>query len=173
VGSGKPYTERIGEKHNMLTIIKITGKEYSGHRTKIRCLVKCDCGKEKDVRIEGVVNGQQYSCGCTRKKNENSAQRKMFNNYKNGAISRGYSFDLTEEQFVSISTSNCHYCGIEPSNVQIIYGDTFVLNGIDRKDNNIGYAVDNCLPCCSICNRAKSDMPYDDFVAWIRRFKHV
>lgn len=173
MGSGKPYTERIGEKHNMLTILKITGKEDVGKRTKIRCLVRCECGQEKDVRIESVVNGKQYSCGCNRKKNENSAQRKMFNNYKNSAINRGYSFDLTEQQFVSISTSNCHYCGIEPSNSKETYGDTFVLNGIDRKNNTIGYVFDNCLPCCSICNRAKLDMPYDDFVAWTRRFKNA
>lgn len=169
--SGIPYSERVGQKYNLLTILKITGKEKSGRRTKIRCLVRCDCGIEKDVRIEGVVNSLQFSCGCTRKKSANSAQRKMFTNYKNGALNRDYEFNLTEEQFINISTEKCHYCGSEPNNEKEMYGDVFTLNGIDRKDNSIGYTVDNSLPCCTVCNRAKGVLGYQDFIAWINRVK--
>lgn len=164
-----PYEQRIGEKHNMLTILKITGKEHSGKRVKIRCLVQCECGNEKDVRIEGVVNGQQFSCGCKRKRFHNSAIRKNYNNYKNSAKDRGYYFNLTEKEFEEISSQNCHYCGSVPNREVIIGHDTFVINGIDRKDNTKGYDVENSLPCCSICNRAKSTMTYDDFISYLRR----
>ena len=153
---GIPYTQRVGEKHNMLTILKITGKEYTGKRTKIRCLVRCDCGIEKDVRIEGVVNGQQYSCGCSRKKFR-SPYRKKFTNYQNSAKDRGYSFELGESDFESIVSQNCNYCGC----------DTDV--GIDRVDNTVGYVVSNCVPCCATCNRAKGTLSYDSFVSWIER----
>jgi len=151
-----PYSERIGEKHNMLTIIAITGKENTGRHVKVRCLVECECGTRKDVRIEGIVNGQQYSCGCTRKKFE-SPYRKLYTNYKNSAFGRGYAFKLTQEQFDRIITKECHYCGTEHA------------NGIDRKINTIGYELENCLPCCMVCNRAKNSMPYEDFITWIER----
>ena len=44
----------------------------------------------------------------------------------------------------------------------------FLYNGIDRKDNNIGYIIENCVSCCGICNRMKMDMSYDDFLNHIR-----
>ena len=44
-----------------------------------------------------------------------------------------------------------------------------MYNGIDRKDNNIGYIVSNCLPCCSWCNKAKLTNKYEDFLNYIER----
>lgn len=155
---GIPYTQRVGEKHNMLTILRITGKENTGQRTKIRCLVRCECGKEKDVRIEGVVSGRQYSCGCTRKKFE-SPHRKYYTNYMNSAKNRGYAFNLSFEEFDSIISQNCHYCGSEPR------------NGVDRRDNSRGYDIDNVVPCCTTCNRGKGTMSYSEFASWIERLK--
>ena len=37
--------------------------------------------------------------------------------------------------------SNCFYCGLLNSNV---------LNGIDRKDNNLPYTYENSVSCCNI-----------------------
>ena len=28
---------------------------------------------------------------------------------------------------------------------------------IDRKDNSIGYLLENCVSCCFVCNRTKSN----------------
>lgn len=47
----------------------------------------------------------------------------------------------------------------------------FYFNGIDRVDNFKGYTLENSVPCCTICNRAKSNMLYDDFMSYIQRFK--
>ena len=44
-----------------------------------------------------------------------------------------------------------------------------MYNGIDRKDNNLGYTPKNVVPCCSVCNFAKKNMPFDAFMAWIAR----
>lgn len=36
---------------------------------------------------------------------------------------------------------------------------------IDRKNNNLGYEIENCVPCCSICNRIKSDIfTFNEFI---------
>lgn len=37
------------------------------------------------------------------------------------------------------------------------------MNGIDRIDSTKGYSADNCVPCCSKCNRMKLDHSIEDF----------
>ena len=45
----------------------------------------------------------------------------------------------------------------------------YLHNGIDRIDNNIGYESKNVVSCCKICNYAKSNMNYKDFILWIQK----
>jgi hypothetical protein len=47
----------------------------------------------------------------------------------------------------------------------------FLYNGIDRKDNKGGYELDNCAPCCTVCNFLKRDMAYSKWVAFLNRVK--
>ena len=42
------------------------------------------------------------------------------------------------------------------------------FNGIDRIDSNIGYTVNNCVPCCTICNHMKNDLTTDEFYNHIK-----
>jgi len=72
-------------------------------------------------------------------------------NAKRRIISWGLSID----QAASFYTQPCHYCGGEPN------GN---LNGIDRQDNNKGYTIENCVPCCTTCNVAKQQMLPDEFI---------
>ena len=164
---GIPYEQRVGTKINHLTIIKLTGKRNNGHRTKIMCLAKCDCGNEFETLIESIISGQTSSCGCQRKKYENSAERKIFNNYKNSAKNRNYEFKLSFDELKNIIYQSCHYCGSQPHVKKEVYGDKVITNGIDRIDNNKGYLIDNVIPCCFVCNRAKSTMSYNDFIDWL------
>lgn len=82
-----------------------------------------------------------------------------FSQYKTRAEPRGYNFELTIDQFSELINKPCHYCGTLP-----VIG---TLNGVDRKDNNIGYIVSNCLPCCKVCNWAKRTYSYEEFTNWI------
>lgn len=75
-----------------------------------------------------------------------------FHQYRYGAKSRGYSFDITKEEFINIVSLDCHYCG-SPEHI-----------GIDRKDNSIGYTKENSLPCCWSCNKMKTSSTYEDFI---------
>lgn len=98
--------------------------------------------------------------------------------YKSNAKKKDREFTLTAEEFRAITKSNCHYCGIGPckeiSNHNIKRDETrnrgaYTYTGIDRKDSNKGYTLENCLPCCPQCNVAKMDMPYQDFIAYLER----
>lgn len=60
--------------------------------------------------------------------------------------------------------------------VEHIRSNTFsarinLYNGIDRKNSSEGYTLGNSLPCCRVCNRAKSDMDYEEFKQWIKDIK--
>ena len=48
-------------------------------------------------------------------------------------------------------------------------GNEFYYNGVDRIDNNSGYDIDNCAPCCHQCNWAKKNLTKADFLNWIER----
>jgi hypothetical protein len=86
-------------------------------------------------------------------------------------------FDLTLHQFVLLSQCDCFYCGIEPAGTfrsHTEYGpkrrcdgscpEVFWYNGIDRVDSREGYTLENIVPCCPACNRAKRDWSVSEFL---------
>jgi hypothetical protein len=137
--------------------------------------VKCDCGKEKEMTRPALMAGAK-SCGCyMREVNSKpggvSTSNRLFYVYKRNAERRGVPFNLSRDEFEKLVASNCVYCDARPENVvksQYSNGDTF-YNGIDRVNNSVGYAFDNCVPCCSNCNYAKRKMSVPEFFSWVRR----
>lgn len=89
-------------------------------------------------------------------------------------------FTLTTEEFQEITSNPCFYCGAPPSRISRAgnhdrrydktrtWGD-YLYNGVDRKNNNIGYVPGNCIPCCKKCNNAKHAMQFDEFIEYIDR----
>lgn len=69
----------------------------------------------------------------------------FFNQYKSSAKFRKLTFNLTLEQFSKIIKEPCFYCGSIPE----------LKNGIDRKLNDVGYELYNCVSCCKRCNFMK------------------
>lgn len=148
---------------------------------------RCACGTEKEVNSRALRTGASTSCGCRRKefgkmrrgrpcpRRENGAGLvyQLFYKYKKQAEGRDYTFNLTEDFFSFIVRNPCWYCGHPPSiRVRYTRGVTSLyLSGVDRVDNAHGYEVDNVVPCCGVCNRAKSDMSADDFLSWARRIR--
>ncbi len=63
----------------------------------------------------------------------------------------------------------CHYCGIDEEEFNKIWKGFYRTKRgkrleIDRKDNEKGYTLKNCVLACAICNCAKSDkFSYDEF----------
>lgn len=83
---------------------------------------------------------------------------------------KGITFNLSDDQFIALVTSNCHYCGkSHKEETRIIRKDTVNMLTIDRKNSSIGYIPDNCVPACKTCNTIKMDLPYDDFYEHIKK----
>lgn len=76
--------------------------------------------------------------------------------YKRNAKTKNREFSLTLKQFTDIILEECFYCG----------GEGF---GIDRIDSNKGYIIDNCLPCCTLCNTMKMDSTTQEFISQCKK----
>jgi hypothetical protein len=97
--------------------------------------------------------------------------RIVFGKYQAHAHKKNREFKLTLEQFKNITSSNCYYCGSVPSKTQTvgkklktIMRSEYNYNGIDRVNNQVGYTIDNCVPCCSTCNFMKRDFRVNEFL---------
>ena len=158
------FKDISGLRFGKLSVISRSGLDK---KRRSLWLCKCDCGKEKIV--PGYkLRSTTKSCGCLiieRSKARSSDPEfykkypniaRMYLQYKKGAYKRKLSFSITPEEFEKLTLSLCHYCG-----------SIIERNGIDRKDNSVGYDLSNCLPCCWQCNRSKLAMPYEEFIAWI------
>ena len=88
-----------------------------------------------------------------RKARKKKLPHDYFQTYKASAKRRKHCFELSYEEFYSLISKPCHYCGFFE-----------FRNGVDRKDNTIGYLYSNCLPCCQRCNFFKRNKKYDSFV---------
>ena len=75
-----------------------------------------------------------------------------FSRTRQQANDRKINFALTLEDYLDFWDKKCYYCNL-PS-----------MGGIDRVDNNIGYELDNCIPCCWRCNVMKSNQNQQDFI---------
>lgn len=81
--------------------------------------------------------------------------------YLTRAANKDLEFALTKEQFTKFTTEKCYYCNKDVSKTHI--------NGIDRKNNEIGYNMSNCASCCSQCNYMKGSLTVYEFIDTCKR----
>lgn len=90
---------------------------------------------------------------------ENPSRRMQI--YKDAASRRDIEFHLTIEEFISLTSLPCHYCGLYSRNKDYC--------GIDRVDSDGHYVLSNCVSCCDVCNRMKLDYTQEFFLSHIHR----
>jgi hypothetical protein len=130
---------------------------------------RCDCGTVFQATSRVLLALEKKSCGCHVYQIDGRGRRYIspldskigdrFSQYVSRAERRQLAFELTRDQFKELLMSSCAYCG----------EDADPLNGVDRVDSSKGYVIGNVKSACFTCNRAKSDMSYTEFVAWIER----
>jgi hypothetical protein len=184
---GAKQLDLIGMRYNMLMVVeKLPSKVYgdkSKYHKKRMWLCKCDCGNMTEANTGSLTCDKKKSCGCltSTKSAENSIKsrykiakqdagyRSIYSSYKLNAKSRGFDFNIDFDYAVSILKSDCHYCGIEPSNTYMKSYYNATYNGIDRVDNTKGYEMDNIVSCCKMCNIAKNNNTEEYFLQWVKR----
>jgi hypothetical protein len=161
---------KVGDIVKGVKLIKLIPRSKSDRYTK--WLVEYSWGERKIIR-------QDYFPRLAKRDRKKIAPLDgIFRTYKSQARRRNLEWCLTIDEFKNITQLDCFYCGEKPSNKawrQRYYrGPDYIYNGIDRKDNNLGYEHGNVLPCCRTCNRMKSNYSYDDFLKKIHNiYKHI
>lgn len=160
---------------NELTIKEIASYHRdTGKITKVVC--ECSCGETKVLPLLKVTSGATKSCGhlsyVYSEEDRLSGFSTIISRYKDKSSRRGLTLELSDEDFKKILKENCYYCDLEPSQKVIHHGKIILLyNGIDRKDNDLGYTKENSVPCCEFCNRAKYTHSEEEYKSWLNRLK--
>ena len=117
---------------------------------------KCD---EKLILNENWTKASMgrydYTCNtCQNKLRQNweKTLKGRYIIYQRNAKKRSLSFNLSFFEFINMCIKPCAYCGIKQ-----------LYNGVDRVNNEIGYNIKNCSPCCTTCNRMKRCMSVEEF----------
>jgi hypothetical protein len=116
------------------------------------------CAYSKDFFLDHIKTISTKSCSDAylSKWGHMHIRKKLYKyeSYKRVSMhKRNLEWNLPKEVFANIQLQSCYLCGYSQSIV-----------GIDRKDSDIGYTVENSFPCCSICNHMKNDFTYDIFL---------
>lgn len=177
------HIDVIGKRFDRLLIQSESHIRDTSGRSKIILSCICDCGERTTVHKDRVLRGHTKSCGCLQNETRKlwgesqalsygeATANETYASYKKSAGVRGFTFDLTLDEFIAIITKQCLYCGDYLTNEKRgrYKNGSFRYTGIDRYNNSLGYVKGNCVPCCRVCNRIKTDMGVDELEIRLRK----
>ncbi len=195
------FPSKIGVRRGKLIIVEniipSQGKKNRGGLWK----ALCDCGKEKQVKGHDFkpTRGPQ-SCGCavleqiaqggkTRRRYGESTINIAYACHKYNAEEDGRQ-PLERADWDKIVFRPCYYCGgkdVKNKAHHFVKKNTFLhlsteeldrfkveMNGVDRVDSTKGYELENCLPCCGMCNKMKNSYPQQLFIDRVKQvYRHL
>lgn len=155
-------------------------------RGKRRWLCQCDCGGARVVLANNLVSGNTQSCDCLRKERVQEARRahprrvdvlattlrEAYTIHVSSGRRRGLGA-LSRDEWERLVMLPCAYCGRRDRRIAKYHRDrrpeeAIEMVGVDRVDSSKPYVGGNCAPCCKQCNKAKSSLGQQEFIAWIR-----
>jgi hypothetical protein len=148
-------------------------KRKDGH-IRTTYVFKCQrCSKLMRVRQDALNSRNGLCISCVH-------QKRPFESIYNGLFNdhRKLPVDLSYEEFVEFTKINeCHYCGDAiPWNLYSIANGRFVSRAyfLDRKDLNAGYSKENCVVCCTRCNRIRCNFfTYQEFTLLVPILRQI
>jgi len=177
----KKLLDLTGKQVGRLKVLYRLDKKYRNKEYLWMC--QCSCGTLKVYQSYRLNKERVFSCGCLtidRIKEVNCGRKperslpegeasfnRIFYQYQKSAMKRGYEFNLSKEQVKEIIQKECYYCGEFPQVRETIwskrFNKMFIGHGMDRKNNNEGYYLDNVVSCCERCNTCKMHYSMDEF----------
>lgn len=193
------HNEFIGFKVGKVEVINFDKTIERKNRLTHYYNYKCECGNIETAPKNSLLAAKRnelknkkiiYSCSnCRRDKLSEWAKINCFrhtsvedarcsvlhSNYRSKCKLKNWEFNLTFNEFKKLVMSNCHYCNLEPNKFRKDIAKTrqgisrTYFNGIDRIDSSKGYTLNNVVPCCEDCNKAKRNLSYVQFLDLIKR----
>lgn len=136
---------------------------------------KCEhpsCNSEVKRRAGKELDSKSRYCTT------HSHVKRPFESIYNGIVNsaRGTPVNLTYEQFLLFTEiDKCWYCwtGIKWQPYGTVKGKyTSRAYFLDRKDNSKSYSIENCVVCCTRCNKARSNsFTYEEWYGMTEYFR--
>jgi hypothetical protein len=144
--------------------IALNNKEdYKDSQGRLIKRLKCsteNCTNHVSDRGDYKISGKCRQCS-KRKKPFLTQWKRLFRDWRKLEVLLTY-----EEFLIFTKIKDCHYC-----KNPISWKEYTSVNNknsayyLDRKDNNKGYSSDNCVVCCTRCNRMRSNkFTYEEFL---------
>ena len=158
-----------GDIVNSATLVEMTYVYAHGGRKRSAWVCKMPGGDLKTIQTRSLIHRQKPFHDRAV-----SLLNRVFGYYRRNCKNRNIFWGITIEDFKRLIMDACAYCGRPP-----VHGskDTFQYNGLDRKNNDRGYILQNVVPACPSCNQIKSNiLSFDEMrvamqavVKWRRR----
>lgn len=150
---------------------EVTHRKKAGPRYTY--IYKClDCDEEIKIRSDYKNHsGKCQSCSHVKLPFES-----VYNRLRKSH--RKLEVNLTYKEYLEFTKiENCYYCFQKiPWNKYATINGKFISSSyfLDRKDNTLGYSTDNCVQCCTRCNRARSNKyTYEEWYGMTEYFRKL
>lgn len=156
-----------GKKVGKLKILRVV--QSVGNKLLLEAI--CDCGRKKIVSNTNLHSIRSCGCLIRRYPGKDYAVGRYFISYKRFADYRDIPFRLPLSHFAKMVKQECYYCGALPSRsiwMGSRYATKTLMNGIDRRNNAVGYSKKNVVTACRRCNIAKNKVSAEEFIEMAR-----
>ena len=162
-----------GDVYNNLEAIEYSHKVNNVVYWKFKCLI---CNNEHVARLYDTRRGRVKSCGCNKNKGSNNGQWKghlgisgrTYSHYKENAIKRDISFEVTLEELWQAYLNQerkCPYTGIDLIlECKDIDARTPSNASLDRIDSKLGYIDGNVQWVYKPINVFKGTFSHAEFI---------
>ena len=162
-------------KKNKEKILFRTKKYYQKNKDKYKKLSSNYYQRNKEELLETHKNYNKQNIATIREweRSYHKTPAGYFRHLKKKAKMRGKGFNITKQEFIDwISTKNntCCYC-----NSDLIYDiKAGTSPSVDRKNNNLGYTLNNICLCCTMCNKVKNEFfTYEEMLVIGQTIKNI
>jgi len=169
---GSDRMDLTGLKTSKFQVLEKTDKKHRNSST-YQYICKCNfCYKEFTRDSTGISKNQ--GCRCIFN-DRTDGYHCLYNTYRECAKKRKLEFLIDFNQFLEIIQNTCYYCGSVPEDKRDQTDKNLTrcikANGIDRKNNKIGYILENCVACCKMCNIMKFTRSIEEFLSQVEKIQ--
>ena len=124
---------------------------------------KCEVARKHYIKELGADKGCRGTCIDCEWTSRCISRLK----YENNKSNKCKGLEISYEQYDELTRQPCNYCGGYTN-------EYFKRTGVDRIDSSKPYTIENCNPCCEMCNRMKLDYSIEDFLNHVAKiYKHT
>src|ERR1035437_6089847 len=133
-----------------------------------RCIYLFNCKEKGCIKVIRCRTDElkKYTGFCP----QHSQRKRPFESIYNGLYNdhRKIKIELTYEEFLEFTNvKNCYYCNAKINWIEYSSSEKEYFSRayyLDRKINSGPYSKENCVVCCTLCNKFKRTLDHNEFI---------